>query len=210
MEKKSYYVTESGIDYDGHSYNENQKFEYELAADSTPVGYAKSVSPNAAKQMITDCITELVIDAIAQLPSTATLEEKIAIISTKLSDENIAIEFGKEALLLILAQEDCVGIRFAFCKNRTAEKSVVAMGIKIETINNQPMSVPIKKDAFNKNDSFCKHNPIIKEEGIGKKPIQILQETGLSLDTVVADAIDNQKMIENISDTFTKGFFGLL
>ncbi len=44
--------------------------------------------------------------------------------------KEIAIDLGKESLLLILSQKDCEGIRFYFCNSPYGSNSVAAVGIR--------------------------------------------------------------------------------
>ncbi|MBA4145543.1 MAG: hypothetical protein C0523_07265 [Cytophaga sp.] len=62
---------------------------------------------------------------------TVAKKTKNTAVMDSIGNENVAITLGKESLMLLLAQKDCAGVRFYFCKNPYGRDSVAAVGVRV-------------------------------------------------------------------------------
>jgi hypothetical protein len=118
-------------------------------------------------------------------------------------DTVIATEFSKAALLQILMQEDCEGIRFTVCKRlndngniEPEEESLVALGIDSK-------GVPIGKKSFKIGSGAQGPNEQGADLKGGADGMPIAKEKG---NRVTARDI-NSEMGENTNAAFEKAFF---
>lgn len=214
MANKSFYATKTGVDFVNGKLVTDQPLEYNLTSDDSPVGFGKTITPRAATFMIHQKIKEnvqMLLDKLSKEHITS--QEQLDKINGHFSNDRIAIEFGKESLLRILAQDECIGIRFTFCKNTAQSDSIVAIGISEEKTQNQKISVPLKKASFSPQSMATSildvSNPIIEEEGVGKTTKAVIEDMGLSLDSIINEAqSQNDSFVEKLSATITKSFFG--
>jgi len=121
--------------------------EYDVT--SPLLNHGTTFTPRAASELIFAKVIELEADIAAG------------------KDKKMAIEFSKLALLQILMQDDCEGIRFVECKGinpdgtiNNQEESLVALGIDSK-------GVPLGSDLF-RQDATNQDNkplPLTKEKG---------------------------------------------
>ncbi len=109
----------------------DEEISFATQSDDDVCGFGLPVSLEAGQRMIKDFQTEL----LRALQEAASNNNEEAIEAN--SKHPIAITLGKEALLYIMTQKECEGIRFYFCKNHEKELSVVAVGVK-----NNPITDP--------------------------------------------------------------------
>lgn len=221
MANKSKYVTETGVDFFNNKFHSDRTLTYDLISDDNPIGFGKTVTPRAANAMIKQRITETVEAIIkAKSPAISTEAQLVEYITDKLTSDRVAIEYGRETLLRILSQEDCVGIRFANCKNSNGKNSIVAIGITSENINGKLVPVPLKKGKYLVGDIEVPtaqiatfendpSEPLIEEEGNGSDSLTLLSNMGISVKDLLKDITNESQLIENISTKITKSFFGI-
>ncbi len=154
--------TDSGIHWDGKNWDDKYKIIHNLTSGNKPGGFGESITPEASRKMIFDFFGNSIANYFKINPKAA-LPEFIDF----LKKENISVEFGKEALLRILTQEGCEGIRFSYCKNHKGESSIVAMGIENDKSNPGKASL-IKKAEFQRTaGAFTAEDPMSEEKGHG-------------------------------------------
>ena len=225
MPRKSQYVTETGVDFFNGEFHCNRKLQYDLTPDDNPVGFGKTVTPRAANEMVKRKIKEKIQAAVKNMPVEIKGQASVLnYIKGTLTDDRVSIEFGKECLLRILSQENCVGVRFTECKNTAGKNSLVAMGIVAERNDKGKLiSVPLKKESYQNLDSTVTvdkvstvsndaSDPLDEEEGNGSDSMTILENMGVSLENILSDKEDHVNtdlLIERLSTTITKSFFGL-
>lgn len=123
-------IKATGYDYDGRDFIETE-LTTTLAPNGTVTSAGEPITLKAARQMINGYLTPIIeqLSASDILPA-----EKAA-----LEESNIAVFYGKETLMLLLAQANCEGIRFYFCKNQDNKQSLVLVGIDK---NQQDLGLP--------------------------------------------------------------------
>jgi hypothetical protein len=222
MSHKSKYVTETGIDVvvnpttGKEELKGDQSLIYVLSPDDSPTGAGKTISPKATVKMIKDQITENVVEIITRAENVTKKEDEIKqIIINEFSTKHIATEFGKESLLRLLAQEDCVGIRFTTCKSISG-RSIIAVGLMEENNNNgAKISVPLKKEFYidpelgQRGTATSEYAPLAEEEGVGLSTKKVLEDMGKNLADFVNELkLGERSSIENFSNKITTTFFG--
>lgn len=200
--------TDQGIHWDGVKFVKNFTIAHNLTPSTKPGGFGDSITPEACNKMINNFITVTIEGFFKENPS-ATLPEFVDF----LKKEHIAVEFGKEALLRILTQEGCEGIRFAFCKNHDDENSIIALGIEIDSaspVNSQL----IKNGVFTRTSrpAAAEDDPMAEEKGHG---ITLFDYINASTSVTPQDLYNISRParidpgFENAVLKVTENFFGL-
>ena len=92
-------------------------------------------------------------------------------------------EFGKESILRVISQKDCVGLRFTFCLNNDGEESIIISGLTIE----KGKPVILNKEAYKKENLDKPITTFDDEKGVGKSYGQFAIETEINLDELMKD-----------------------
>jgi len=190
MPTKNKFVTDSGLDYDGQKWNTNTHIEIGLPSDDAPFGFGRSITPRAFRKMIGDKLLKIKTDFSRSGTSQSSEELKLFLNSQKCS-----VEFGKETILRVLSQKDCIGLRFTFCLNDKEEDSIIVSGL----VEQEGQTFILNKEAY-KNENL--NNPITTfddEKGVGKSYGDFVKETGISLEQLMeGDEAARNKIIDGV------------
>lgn len=159
-------IKASIIDFENGQFSMKQEQSLNLADNNSITGLGQIISSRACRQMI-------------ERRFQRELEEP-----TAFGNEISAYEIGKEAILMILFQEGCEGIRFIHCINDEGEKSLVAMGIASN-------GKPLKPEMFNRERTLAGRSAIdpVLFEKIGR----------ITLTQVIRD-LDSDPQRDNLSN----------
>lgn len=198
-----FFQTQAGLDIDSNAPNglrDDAPLRHNFSQNNVIVGFGRSTTTRATRKLISHSYTEKFktkLDKFKEKNPNATEAEYKKFIIERIMPEKQAVEFGKETLLQILSQEDCIGIRFAFCMapekdtagNFIFKESILALGIK----NESGKSVPVKNERFKKNDPPLDNDPIVKEKGNGKCYTDYVSEMGIPQDDFAKEVYDAWK-----------------
>jgi hypothetical protein len=209
MKSKNKFVTDSALHYDSKTgWNTNFHMEINLPDDDTSIGFGRSITPGAFRKMVGDKLIALK-NAYQKLNPQP---DEIAL-QGYLNEQKCAVEFGRESILRVLSQKDCIGLRFTFCLNDEGKESIIVSGLTEEeveeNINGKPQkrrrTCMIGRDVY-RADNLGKPGlimPFDDEKGVGKSYGDFVNESEISMAELLKG--DEQK----VTMKFTNHVLGL-
>ncbi len=199
MATKNKFVTTSALDYDekNKKWNRNAPMAIDLPSDDIALGFGHSITRRAFRKMVGDKLLQLK-ENFKKLP----IEQTSVNLETYLKSQKCAVEFGKESILRVLSQENCIGLRFTFCINDKGEESVIVSGL----IEEDGKTVMIKREYYKASEINIERDNVAfdEEKGVGLSYKELLDQNKISIDELMN--VENEEVKTKLVD----GVFGIL